>query len=504
MVLLPSAAGARLGQGQARQASVRASLRLSHRMAALHRHARARAGPTRRRSASGSIKAFADILDAPGGLLLVERRRRRDRPPPRRGTGRARNPPPSELGDRRRLLARGRSRRPDHRVRRAAAAAGATPSDCAARHSRTGCSPNASAWAGVPLIHDDRLVGLVLLAAPDYRRALDWEDFDLLRTAGRQAATLAGRGAWPGGAVERAAVRGIQPPLRLHPPRHQESRQPVVAASRATPSATPTIPSSAPTWSRRCKSSVGKMNDLLARLAPQAPSARRSEPSRSRCARSSPRRSPPSAATTRSGCSATPACGSMADAAGARAGGRPPPPECGRRQPAGRAGHRPRRRATATRSRIAIADQGSGMDGDFVRNRLFQPFASTKPGGFGIGVVRGALADRRDGRPPHRRQPARARAATFTISLPAAEPAARTETENRMTDQTELPVLLIVEDDEGLQRQLKWAYEGYRVVVRRRPRRRRSSCCACTSRRWSRSTSACRPIPTAPARASPR
>ncbi|MEO6113682.1 MAG: PEP-CTERM-box response regulator transcription factor [Sphingomicrobium sp.] len=29
----------------------------------------------------------------------------------------------------------------------------------------------------------------------------------------------------------------------------------------------------------------------------------------------------------------------------------------------------------------------------------------------------------------------------------------------------ELPVLLIVEDDEGLQRQLKWAYEGYRVVI---------------------------------------
>lgn len=34
-----------------------------------------------------------------------------------------------------------------------------------------------------------------------------------------------------------------------------------------------------------------------------------------------------------------------------------------------------------------------------------------------------------------------------------------------MTDQTELPILLIVEDDEGLQRQLKWAYEGYRVVT---------------------------------------
>jgi len=29
---------------------------------------------------------------------------------------------------------------------------------------------------------------------------------------------------------------------------------------------------------------------------------------------------------------------------------------------------------------------------------------------------------------------------------------------------SEMPVLLIVEDDEGLQRQLKWAYEGYRVI----------------------------------------
>ena len=34
-----------------------------------------------------------------------------------------------------------------------------------------------------------------------------------------------------------------------------------------------------------------------------------------------------------------------------------------------------------------------------------------------------------------------------------------------MTENTDLPVLLIVEDDEGLQRQLKWAYDGYRVVA---------------------------------------
>ena len=45
---------------------------------------------------------------------------------------------------------------------------------------------------------------------------------------------------------------------------------------------------------------------------------------------------------------------------------------------------------------------------------------------------------------------------------------ARNPTEKRMSDNpipaAELPVLLIVEDDEGLQRQLKWAYEGYRVI----------------------------------------
>src|SRR5258708_36890317 len=33
-----------------------------------------------------------------------------------------------------------------------------------------------------------------------------------------------------------------------------------------------------------------------------------------------------------------------------------------------------------------------------------------------------------------------------------------------MTDTSEPKVLLVVEDDEGLQRQLKWAYDGYEVI----------------------------------------
>ncbi|MHA7818174.1 MAG: XrtA/PEP-CTERM system histidine kinase PrsK [Erythrobacter sp.] len=45
------------------------------------------------------------------------------------------------------------------------------------------------AWALVPLIHFDRLIGAIVLARPRVERRLDWEDFDLLRVAGQQLAS---------------------------------------------------------------------------------------------------------------------------------------------------------------------------------------------------------------------------------------------------------------------------------------------------------------------------
>lgn len=50
-------------------------------------------------------------------------------------------------------------------------------------------SNESRAWAMVPLLHFDRLVGLVVLARPPHARRLDWEDFDLLRAAGHQLAS---------------------------------------------------------------------------------------------------------------------------------------------------------------------------------------------------------------------------------------------------------------------------------------------------------------------------
>lgn len=45
------------------------------------------------------------------------------------------------------------------------------------------------AWAMVPLIHFERLVGVVVLARPLIERKLDWEDFDLLKVVGQQLAS---------------------------------------------------------------------------------------------------------------------------------------------------------------------------------------------------------------------------------------------------------------------------------------------------------------------------
>ena len=174
------------------------------------------------------VKAFADIARRARRAAADARRRRRldarrrwnwpARHAPRRRQPRSARPSGARI-EQRRPHRRFRSRRGgwDERARRAA------------RDPRLACSPSPTPGPAIPLIHDERLVGLVVLAAPDYRRALDWEDFDLLRTAGRQAASYSRRGARPGGARRRPAVRRVQPPLRLHHARHQESRQPAVA-----------------------------------------------------------------------------------------------------------------------------------------------------------------------------------------------------------------------------------------------------------------------------------
>lgn len=49
---------------------------------------------------------------------------------------------------------------------------------------------------------------------------------------------------------------------------------------------------------------------------------------------------------------------------------------------------------------------------------------------------------------------------------------------------SEKPKLLVVEDDAGLQRQLKWSYEDQEVILAGVIARPRWTRCARTSRRW--------------------
>ena len=72
------------------------------------------------------------------------------------------------------------------------------------------------AWALVPLIHFDRLVGVIVLARPRNPRQLDWEDFDLLRVAGQQLASYlaeqAGQQVGGAGGLRPGAGRRNRPP----------------------------------------------------------------------------------------------------------------------------------------------------------------------------------------------------------------------------------------------------------------------------------------------------
>ena len=187
------------------------------------------------------VKALADIADAPAGLLLLADEQHRLTPAgalelDRAGPGRRAAP------------------RPCSAMSRAAATSSISQRSATAGWSRArrGCRVPAwlaaleGAWAGVPLIHGDRLAGLVILDHPPVRRPLDWEDFDLFRTAGIQAASYL--------AEARASRRSPTPSASTSstaasPSSCTTSRiwSASSAWSRAMPSATPTIPNSAPT-----------------------------------------------------------------------------------------------------------------------------------------------------------------------------------------------------------------------------------------------------------------
>ena len=275
-----------------------------------------------------------------------------------------------------------------------------------------------TAWAGVPLIHAGKLAGLVVLEHPPFRRALDWEDFDLFRAAGIQAASYIAeaRGQQALADSRRFDEFNRRFAFILHDIKNLVSQLSLVARNAERHADNPEFRAD---MIATLQSSVRKLNDLLARLSP---GARETEPPR-------PIQVQPLVdAVAASKRHAHPVRASADPALVARAN------HAALEQAlahlvqnaidASEAGVPVELRAfeSGGDAIIEVIDRGAGMSESFVRSRLFQPFASTKEHGFGIGAYEArALIAAMGGRLEV--DSAVGEGSRFTIILPGAEPA---------------------------------------------------------------------------------
>lgn len=364
------------------------------------------------------IKAFADIVDAPGGLLLIADEHGAIEPAASWNWTGGTNPGAGIPGPQ--ALAFWLSMGAEGRIIDFDAHSGgwSDPKD-AALGIPSALLSEERAWTGVPLIHDDRLVGLVLLEAPDYRRPLDWEDFDLLRTAGSQAASSLAEAHGQQALMNAQRFEDFNRRFAfiLHDVKNLVSQLSLLArnAERHADNAEFRADMVA-----TLKGSVGKMNDLLARLAPASDHrAVRIEPT--------PLRSVVAAAVAaKRGDHDVHLLGDGAPLVLAdpllleQAIGHLVQNAVDASTPAQPV--QVRMASAKNDATVTITDQGKGMDADFIRNRLFQPFASTKQGGFGVGAFEArSLVGAMGGRLIVESKPGEG--SSFIIHLPVADAA---------------------------------------------------------------------------------
>jgi putative PEP-CTERM system histidine kinase len=275
-----------------------------------------------------------------------------------------------------------------------------------------------SAWAIVPLVHFDRLAGAVLLERPLVARALDWEDFDLLRLAGRQVASYL---------AEANAQEALSDAARfdefnrrfafiMHDIKNLVSQLTLVTRNAERHADKPEFRAD---MIATLQSSTARMNDLLARLS-QHNTGKSEEPRVVDLALV--------AGTVGQGFRArhpvvvTGGRGALALAEPARL-------EQALSHLVANAidASPPNEPVTVTLVRrgaeagIEVADKGPGMTADFVRGSLFRPFTSTKAGGFGVGAYEArALVSAMGGRIGIVTAPGEG--TRMTIWLPGAEP----------------------------------------------------------------------------------
>ncbi|HEX4738400.1 MAG TPA: XrtA/PEP-CTERM system histidine kinase PrsK [Allosphingosinicella sp.] len=239
-------------------------------------------------------------------------------------------------------------------------------------------------WAGIPLLHNERLLGLVVIAHPPVRRPLDWEDFDLFRTAGVQAATCLAeaRGQEALANAQRFDEFNRRFAFIIHDVKNLVSQLSLIIRNAERHADKPEFRED---MIATLHSSVKKMNDLLARLG-RGSSNVEAEPVRTMSVARTvaaiaeiKRRVHPVEVSGDSGLAA------QADPSRLEQAMMHLVQNAIDASPA-EAPIRIHYEARGREAAIDIVDAGCGMSADFVRTRLFQPFASTKEMGFGVGA----------------------------------------------------------------------------------------------------------------------
>lgn len=273
------------------------------------------------------------------------------------------------------------------------------------------------AWLVLPLLHHDRVVGILVLGHARATRRLNWEDRDLLKTIGRQAGSYL---AEMEGARELAESRQFDAFNRrfafvLHDIKNIVSQLSVMATNAEKHMHNPDFRED---MVETVKSAVGTMNQLLVKLHRKGSDVQNSvaidlDAMLSRLAERH-RGAPCTVAFEAPGDSfvvvadrtkletaighlVQNAVDAVADDGRVhlRLGG------------------------NAHEAIIEIEDNGPGMTAEFVRDELFQPFKTTKAGGYGIGVYESREYIREiEGKLDVMTQPGRG--TTMRVTLPAA------------------------------------------------------------------------------------
>ncbi|MFV0645531.1 MAG: XrtA/PEP-CTERM system histidine kinase PrsK [Sphingomonadaceae bacterium] len=243
------------------------------------------------------------------------------------------------------------------------------------------------AWALVPLVHFHRLMGVVVLSRPAVARSLDWEDFDLLKLAGRQLASYLAEQAGQVALLEANRFDEFNRRIAfvMHDIKNLASQLSLLASNAEKHSENPEFRADMLVTLRK---SSEKLNTLIARLnryGASGPAKREAVNVTKLLERVNDQFRHQHPVTFINTGSNTGSCHVKADetaleqalvhllqnAVDASDEQTPVFMEC---------------RENDGECQIDIVDAGAGMSPQFVQTGLFKPFVSSKNGGFGIGA----------------------------------------------------------------------------------------------------------------------